>query len=160
MESRSPDERSAWTKGWRVGIKDRLRDLGYDDILDLLRSNPALSYTRIARVLGQGVAPVQVEQLHVESTRAECWIEEALDSLARNLCEALGSRGWGVGARWRVNVVSAFAGWIVRWGREPECKQFRDALFAAQPPKGWKPVSRQDPVLQSVLATTGLMCVN
>jgi len=143
----------AWRGDWQQRIAQRLKQRGFESYLAFLEANPGVSYTDMARLLSEGddVAPVQLERLHAWSVKPEARDVAILDSLARFLREAL-KKGWGVGQRWQGSVAAALASWNVAWGGGPELETLEQALFDLNPPEGWIPEPKDDPLLQKVVS--------
>jgi hypothetical protein len=143
-----------WRGDWQARITLRVKAMGFESYEAFLHANPGMSYDDMASLLGEGdVAPVQLERLHASSIRADRRDAAALDSLARYIRGAL-KKGWGAGKYWESDLMGALAGWHTNWGGGEDLDQLQAALLSSKPPAGWRPQSKEDPLLQRIASIT------
>ena len=145
-----------WRGPWVVRLYERLRERGYDSLTAFADARPTAALAVLARELGpDDVAGVQV----LRGLLAEAERHGRVTRFVRDVFVRLWSQsvpeGWPVilDDAHRFMVAEALGSWFAY---TPETHQERvdragDALFAAPPPPGWRPLSPDDALLLTLL---------
>jgi hypothetical protein len=146
----------AWQGNVKARLYERVRERGYDSLTAFAEARPTASLVALAEELGQDdVAGVQVfSGLVAEAERNNRVTRLVRGQLVRELCACL-SNGWPtvLDDANRFDVAHALGAWI---GFTPETHKERarkvgDALLAAPPPPGWRPLGPDDELLLTLL---------
>src|SRR5262249_36596658 len=137
-------------------INSRLSELGYLDLLEFLATNQTLSYFEVANILARenDISPIQLEQLHVESTPENMRDDELYNSLVRFIRGAL-PKGWAVGSAWQGKLMGALGSWSVVWNEPKRTERIKRKLLNLKPARGWRPLSSSDPIITLLRNTSG-----
>ncbi|HZI16643.1 MAG TPA: NUDIX hydrolase [Myxococcus sp.] len=147
---------AAWRGNVRARLYERVRERGYDSLTAFAEARPAIPLYVLADELGKDdVAAVQVlSGLLGEAEQRKQVTRFVRDVLVRELAEALPD-GWPavLDDANRFEVAMALARWSTY---TPETHRGRvdqvgDALLAAPPPPGWRPLGPDDELLRTLL---------
>jgi hypothetical protein len=149
----APDKTErTWAANWRKKIVDRTLAEGCCTLSEYLARFPGRPYIELAQGLGEDVAAVQLEWIHVAEAKEQGHLRRmAMDSLARDINGYLPS-GWRHGAENDFETALAFSVWAVRLKQcVPELESKLDAVWDAleelRPPVGWTPSGPDDEVI-------------
>jgi len=151
------DVSRVWCPDWRARLKARLESLGSHTMTEFLGRVPSEPYLKVAQMLGEDVAALQLEWMQFEEAREQNTIRYvAMDSLARELKYHLPT-GWRYGAKGDFDTASVYADWIVRleqYDRNLKAigKAVWQALEERTPPVGWSPSGPEDRLLVAAFA--------
>ena len=136
-----------WDSGWEERVLLEISRRGYTSASEFFGAHVGVSYGHLAQMLGENVAPVQLEVIHAGTSHGDDAVPR--DSLARMLASVL-RKGWGASKYWQSSATGAFAQWIVLWEQEaPKPANVKSFIFANPPREGWLPGSGDDPYLVS-----------
>jgi len=147
-----------WTGDWSQRIVHRTQALGYASLTELSERYPAMTFEGLANLVGDDIAPVQVEQiLRAEALEAGTFGCFARDALVRYLREYLPA-GWLVGDRVDARTAQAFGAWSTAVGEQfdPLTEAAWVELKATVPPMGWLPDGPNDPHLLKAFSSVNL----
>ncbi|OJT17404.1 NUDIX hydrolase [Archangium sp. Cb G35] len=146
----------SWEGNWKVRLRERLRERGYDSLTAFAEARPTASLVALAEELGpDDIAGVQVfSGLLAEAERRKQVTRLVRGQLVRELAEAL-PNGWPafLDDANRFDVAHALA----RWGtftpetHEQRVERAKAALRASPPPPGWRPLGPDDELLLTLL---------
>ena len=146
----------AWRGNVKVRLYERVRERGYDSLTAFADARPAVPLHVLADELGSGdVAGVQVlSGLLAEAERRKQVTRFVRDVFARLWSQSV-PEGWPtvLDDTNRFKVAEALGSWFAY---TPETHQERvdqasDALLAAPPPPGWRPLGPDDELLLTLL---------
>jgi len=147
MQARVESRATTWSQGWERKVIDRVGNLGCAGIGEFLARFPGEPYVALAKRLGNDVAALQLEWMHIRdaATRGDLR-QAAMDSLARDLNRYL-PNGWRQGAKGDFETSSAFAVWATRLQQyQPDlhakANAIWDALEELKPAPGWSPARK------------------
>ena len=148
-------EGRAWQGNWKVRLQERVRERGYASLTAFAEAHPTAPLYRLAEVLGEDVAGVQVlSGLLAEAERRKQVTRFVRDVLVRMFSESV-PEGWPavLDDANRFKVAEALGSWSAY---TPETHKERarragDALIAAPPPPGWRPLGPDDELLRTLL---------
>ena len=152
MPSNKPAMNQTWKGDWKSRLAARLPALGYGTLQQLLEKNPAISYVRLAEMLGDDVAALQLVWTQFEAAKSQGTIRQAAkDSLAREINGHI-KRGWATVRHADFRRAHAFAAWCgpVRDGHpdgERLANNVWDTLISLNPPADWLPGGPDDPFI-------------
>ncbi|WPB77313.1 NUDIX hydrolase [Archangium violaceum] len=146
----------SWEGNWKVRLRERVRERGYDSLTAFAEARPTASLVELAEELGpDDIAGVQVfSSLLAEAERRKQVTRLVRGQLVRELAEAL-PNGWPavLDDANRFDVAHALA----RWGtftpetHEQRVERAKAALRATPPPPGWLPRGPDDELLLTLL---------
>jgi len=140
-------------------LADALRRGGFGDINAFLDAHPAATYVELARLLGPTIAGMDVAICQMEDAQRKGTLREAAaDGLVRELRNCLPG-GWIPGPA-GFDLARAYGAWAAHLkveARRPDLSTEIAAVFAAllksNPPEGWLPASKRDPLLAQAFDT-------
>jgi hypothetical protein len=142
----------SWSENWQQRVVARLRSLGCVGVVEYLARFPGEPYVSVAKSLGDDIAALQLEWLHLKEAAEKRELRQAAkDSLARDLNRYLPD-GWRHGAKGDFDTSSAFAVWATRLQQcefvlQSEANSVWDALEELKPSRGWRPVGPEDELI-------------
>lgn len=148
-------EGRSWRGDWKARVRERLRGQGHSSLTAFAEARPTLALTDLARELGDDINAAQVfSELVVEAERGQWLTRLVRGQFVRELSQSL-PEGWPsvMDDASRFKIAKALGLWSTF---TPETHQERvdrasDALLAAPPPAGWRPVGHDDALLLSLL---------
>ncbi|MBK8597162.1 MAG: hypothetical protein IPP07_24000 [Holophagales bacterium] len=140
----------AWKGDWTRRLAERIQASGHADLRSLLSANRDKSYEELAELLGEGIAPVQVQTLEAVEAPSEDVTAAAVEALARFLRASL-PNGWGGTRYWESSALGALARWEAIWSKRVTTSGAAEALFRRNPPLGWRPQDGADLLLRGLL---------
>ncbi|PTL75953.1 NUDIX hydrolase [Vitiosangium sp. GDMCC 1.1324] len=146
----------AWQGNIKARLYERVRERGYDSLTAFAEARPAVPLYLLAEELGKDdVAAVQVlSGLLAEAEQRKQVTRFVRDVLVRELSESLPS-GWPavLDDTNRGEVAMAFGTWTAYTPvtHKERVRQARAALWASQPPPGWRPLGPDDELLRTLL---------
>jgi hypothetical protein len=148
-----------WSGDWHAKIRGRVHAQGCETISDFAKRHPSLPYFKLARLLGNDVAAVQLAIVHFEEAKASgCLREVAMAAFCRALHQHL-KRGWNKGMRVDFHTAGAYAEWramLESRAFAPELIPLGEAVWKALkdsvPPTGWLPSGPDDPIVTAAFA--------
>ncbi|MFP2931698.1 NUDIX hydrolase [Pyxidicoccus sp. 3LG] len=145
-----------WDGNWKARLDERVRERGYDSLTAFAEARPTASLVELAEELGEGeVAGVQVfSGLVAEAERNQQLTRLVRGQLVRELSEFV-PNGWPAVLEddARMDVAIALGQWSA-YTPETHLERVRragDALMAAPPPPGWRPLGPDDELLRMLL---------
>ena len=147
------EDTKVWHGNWRDSLALRLTAHGCASMTEFVTRFPGEPYMALAQRLGQDVAALQVEWMHLAEAKEQGSVRAAAaDSLCRDLNYYL-PNGWRSGAKGDFDTSRAFAVWATRLEQTiPEVAGKPDAVWQAleriRPPWGWSPRTVEDEVLE------------
>jgi hypothetical protein len=135
---------------WQAEVTERARELGAVSVRAFVENHPEATYAELADLLGPQVMPIQVYELHLREAHAvgpAAFREAAADSLVREL------RAHLEGGRWSdddEDNIPAWATWVSSLARVEADREVTTRLWAAlkaHAKPGWRPSSKDDPVI-------------
>ena len=145
-----------WNGNWKARLYERVRERGYDSLTAFAEARPTASLVELAEELGEGeVAGVQVfSGLVAEAERNRQLTRLVRGQLVRELSEFL-PNGWPAVLEddARMDVAIALGQWSA-YTPETHLERVRragDALMAAPPLPGWRPLGPDDELLRTLL---------
>lgn len=139
-----------WSGDWNRRLAERILASGHPDLKSFLSANRDKSYEELAELLGEDVAPVQVQTLEAAEAASEGVTSAAAESLARFLRASL-PNGWGGTRYWESSALGALARWEAIWSKRVTTSGVPEALFRRNPPLGWRPQDGADLLLRGLL---------
>ncbi len=146
----------AWQGNVKARLYERVRERGYASLTDFAEARPAVPLYLLAEELGtDDVAAVQVlSGLLAEAEQRRQVTRLVRDVLVRELSDDF-SGGWPtvMNEEARMDVAIALGRWSAytpETHRE-RVRQASDALLAAPPPPGWRPLGPDDELLRTLL---------
>lgn len=139
----------SWAGRWDRRLNEILHEQGYSDVSRFAERHPDCTFEELASVLGNEVAPVQIEQLlrrhYLQNGDVTTFAKDALN---RYLREYLPD-GWGDDETSKVLAAQAFGAWSGALGEEYDdiTDIVWDRLEAQSIPKGWLPAVSGDRIL-------------
>ena len=146
----------SWEGNWKVRLYERVRERGYGSLTAFAEARPTASLVALAEELGEDdVNAVQVfSGLVAEAERSHQLTRLVRGQLVRELYECL-PNGWPavMDDAQRFEVAVALARWSTYTPEthEKRVDQIGDALLAAPPPPGWRPLGPDDELLRTLL---------
>ena len=143
-----------WLGNWHAKIRGRIHAEGCETVTDFAKRHALLPYFKLARLIGEDVAAVQVAMMQFEEAKqAGLMREAAKDALSRGIHQHL-KHGWNKGMHAKRMTAGAYAEWLsVLEFRTlapellPMGQAVWDALVASNPPVGWLPTGPDDPIV-------------
>lgn len=147
--------RRVWSGDWRSRVKDRVRQKGFESVVDFVSAHPRVSFFHLAKILGEDIAECQLREVYFSKVcELGCVRYASMDALVRELRSEL-KTGWGRGENSEFHAASAFASWESMCG----CHDIAgiDAIKQRvwfkikdlKPPEGWLPESKDDPLIKA-----------
>ena len=149
-------EDRSWEGNWKVRLRERVRERGYDSLTAFAEARPTASLVALAEELGpDDIAGVQVfSGLMVEAERNHQVTRLVRAQLVRELCACLPD-GWPamLDDANRFKVAKALGLWssFTPTTHEDSVNRAGDALLAMPPPPGWLPLGPDDELLRTLL---------
>ncbi len=146
----------SWRGNWRVRLKERVRERGYDSLTAFAEARPTASLMALAQELGpDDVAGVQVlSGLLAEAEQRKQVTRCVRDVLVRELSESF-PNGWPavLDDAARFKAAMALSAWTANAPEthEERVRQAGDTLLAHPPPFGWRPLGPDDELLRTLL---------
>lgn len=141
---------NTWDGDWRERIRQRVKELEYQDLIDFSERNSTADFFQLAELLGEQVAPIQVEQiLGEEYYRKGKYTKFFRNSLARHIRNSL-SQGWNADENSDLQRASAFTDWELR--TVDEYADFTERIWSIfknsnDIPNDWLPEDGDDPII-------------
>jgi len=111
--------KETWANNWKENVYNKVAALGFDDITAFATSVPSVPYRKLARKLGDEIAPVQIEKLLREELIAKGNQNFfARDCLARYLAQYLPG-GWAGNSTHDFYTARAFSAWSAALSLDP-----------------------------------------
>jgi hypothetical protein len=149
-------EGHAWGSNWKRRLDERVRERGYASLTAFAEARPAVPLYLLAEELGKDdVAAVQVlSGLLAEAEQRKQVTRLVRDVLVRELAESL-PQGWPaeLDDATRGEVAMALGCWTAYAPEthEERVRKAGEALLAAPPPPGWRPLGPDDELLRTLL---------
>jgi hypothetical protein len=134
---------------WQADVMEKVRALGATSMREFVESHPDATYAELADMLGPEVMPIQVYDLHLREAHAAgpvAFREAAADSLARDLRR----HRWSDDDEDNIPVWAAWASSLARV--EDKATVHLWAALKAHAKPGWRPSSKDDPVIVAAFA--------
>jgi hypothetical protein len=144
-----------WLGDWHTKIRSRIHAQGFDTVTNFVQRHPCLPYHKLARLIGNDIAAVQLAVMQFEEAKDGGYIRNAAkDALCRTIHENL-KRGWKQGIHSDFRTANAYSSWLA-------ILEFRaflpdlvplgvavwDALESSNPPTGWAPSDPSDQFIE------------
>ena len=152
-----------WSDDWQARLTEAVREKGHTLLLDLLKSRPGLTYSRMCEDLG-GFAPIQlIRRFYAEARNSNRVCEALADALYRCVLEAFPA-GWNNGPEALSKRLLTLTGWQSEAESTGGLSHLSQRLAAvvqylfriSPPPDGWQPAGSDDPLLaESLLVWLG-----
>ncbi|ATB44331.1 hypothetical protein CYFUS_009818 [Cystobacter fuscus] len=145
-----------WQGNWVARLYERVRERGYDSLTSFADARPTASLVALAKELGEDdVAGVQV----LRGLLAEAEQRKQVTRFVRDVFVRLWSQsvpgGWPavLDDANRFKVAKALGSWFAYTPEthKERVDQASDALLAAPPPPGWRPLRPDDELLLTLL---------
>jgi hypothetical protein len=151
-------QKSAWEGNWQARVNERIKERGYETLISFAERNPKATFFELAKMLGEQVAPMQVEQLvsnaYYEQGQVARYFRSAL---ARHIRRAM-PEGWNVADNFDFRRVGALIDW--ENGTPDEYATFTENVKTVLKnangiPKGWLPNGADDPIIVDAFEKAG-----
>jgi hypothetical protein len=142
-----------WQGDWKKRILERIMSQGHSSVITFAEAHAGATFFELAKRLGDGVAPIQVEQLISEAYYEDGNFERyARSALVRHLRSEM-PNGWKVDNNFDFERVCAFTDWKLRLPDDyKEATERVWGIFKQVEtiPKGWFPQGPDDPVITEI----------
>ena len=143
---------------WRSALLARVQAQGARDVTEWARTRPSATFRELASLLGDGIAPIRLEQrMREEAEDSQTLDQFARDCFVRQVRQRLPD-GWGVGANHDFREAQAFASWAAALGEgydESKAALLRALKVVGAVPTGWVPEGPCDPVISALFSAVG-----
>ncbi len=149
---------SAWDGDWKTRVRERVAERGYETLISFAERNQTATFFELAKMLGEHVAPIQLQQLLSEAYYSQGQYPRYLRAaLAREIRRAM-PEGWNVAPNSDFQKVSAVSDW--ENGTAEEYAEFAERVWetlknAGGIPRGWLPNGADDPVIVNAFERAG-----
>jgi hypothetical protein len=150
--------KSAWEGNWKKRVENRIREKGYENLISFAEHNPKKTFFELAQILGEQIAPIQVEQLLSEAYYEQSQYPRYLRSaLSRHIRLSM-PQGWHLAQNWDYQVVDAILSW--ERGTPDVYDKFTKKVLdlfknATNIPQGWLPDGADDPIILEIFKQAG-----
>jgi hypothetical protein len=149
---------SPWEGEWRKRIESRVKEKGYQDLIDFSEKNQSLDFFQLTDLLGERIAPIQVEQLLSEAYYEKGqYTRYFRSSLARHIRDSL-PQGWVILQNIDIQLSCGIRDWDMK--TPDEYNDFKEKVRKVLTqcnfiPKGWLPSGPDDPIVLQIFEEAG-----
>lgn len=149
---------NTWEGDWKTRIRERVKEKGYQDLIDFSEKNPSLSFFELTKLLGENIAPIQTEQMLSEEYYQKGQYTRYLkSSLARELKNAR-IDGWQTDEAFNISLFSSIQNW--KNHSPDEYAYFTDKVLNILQhsdfiPNDWLPSGADDPIVLKIFEEAG-----
>lgn len=151
-------QKSAWEGDWKARLREKVKETGYETLISFAERNPKATFFELAKMLGEQVAPIQIQQLLSEAYYEQGQFARYIRSaLAREIRHKM-PEGWNTDESFDFKRASAFTDW--EHGTPDEYEDFTEKVWevfknSSDIPEGWLPNGADDPIISQAFEKAG-----